>query len=76
MEAHAYVNCFICMKSPQMGPHRYEGFGVKEWGVTCCESSVRHTPDGVVETPDLLERMSEHGIEPRYNRKGHIVVPR
>ena len=76
MDVHATTECFICEKTLQMGHHRFEGVGIKEWGVTCCASCKNHTPDGVVETPGLIERMREAGITPSYNSEGHIVIPR
>ncbi|MBY0567252.1 MAG: hypothetical protein K2P70_08075 [Hyphomonadaceae bacterium] len=76
MDVHATTECFICEKTLKMGHHRFEGFGITDWGVTVCTSCKKHTTDGVVETPELLERMREAGIAPSYNSKGHIIIPR
>lgn len=70
-------DCFMCRRSFQMGPGRYDGKPIKAWDIIVCLRCIEINHDGIVPTtyPQLLDHLSKRGIPIVENTKGWIDWP-
>jgi hypothetical protein len=71
------IDCFLCNRAFQFGPHIYRGRRVQAWNVMICGGCNRGNWDGVVPgvRPHLVPYLQSKGIEVRYNANGWIDIP-
>jgi len=71
------VECFLCKRSFQFGPHIYVGKRIPPWGMMVCNECHRGNRDGIVPAnhPHLVPYLQSRGIQVRYNVKGSIDWP-
>lgn len=79
-DPHAiFVNCFLCQRKVQCGPHRYEGRNVRKWDVWICDACRSGNWDGVVVSSPHGKRLIEHlqakNIPYKLNGDGHLPIP-
>ena len=70
------VNCNVCGRQYQDGPHRYEGHGLKRYGnIFCCNTCWETNWDGWAphREPVLLAHLKAKGLPvPERNAKGFL----
>lgn len=71
------VDCFLCERPFQFGPHIYSGRPIQGWGVTFCLSCIRGNHDGIVTDlhPRLVAHLEKEGIPVHLNAKGWLDIP-
>lgn len=70
-------DCFLCRRSFQFGPGRYDGRAIGSWGVRFCSICVSSNHDGIVpeQHPRLMDHLKAKGIEVRLNHRGWLSIP-
>jgi hypothetical protein len=71
------VDCFMCKRPFQFGPHSYLGRRIAEWDIMVCDICYPSNWDGIMPErhPDLVPYLRSKGIEVRYNSRGWINWP-
>jgi hypothetical protein len=71
------LNCFMCNRAYQMGPHIYQGRAIGPWEIDVCHICYEGNRDGIVPTqwPHLINHLRSKVIKPKLNAKGWIDWP-
>lgn len=71
------VDCCLCQRNFQFGPHRYAGRGIGVWKVRLCEMCLSSNHDGIVLEvhPRLKRHLEALGVTIALNRKGWLDIP-
>jgi hypothetical protein len=71
------VECFLCKKSFQFGPHIYHGRKIPAWGMIVCTGCYTENWDGIVPEVQthLIPYLRLKGIEVKPNQQGRIDWP-
>jgi hypothetical protein len=71
------IDCFLCSRPFQFGPHVYNGRHVQAWDIMICSRCDKGNWDGVVPAnrPHFEPYLRSKGIEVRYKAKGWIDIP-
>jgi hypothetical protein len=58
-------------------PHQHHWKYIRDWSETICSSCISNSRDGIVMAshPDLVERLTEKGVDLKVNSKGHLIIP-
>jgi hypothetical protein len=77
IEPKIMVDCFLCEREFQFGPHVYDGEPIPAWGINVCRTCRDSNWDGLVPAlhPRLIEHLKAQGIEIDLNEKGWINWP-
>jgi len=71
------VECFLCEREAQMGPHVYNIRNVPGWGIHACDMCRKSNWDGLL--PDrnskLVDHLNTHNIPINLNSDGWIAWP-
>ena len=71
------IDCFLCRRPFQMGPHRYAEPWTRMWETSVCNTCYNSEWDGIVpgSYPNLDAHLAERGLGPAQNAKGWIPWP-
>ena len=71
------VECFLCEREAQMGPHVYNIRNVPGWEIHACDGCVKGNWDGVVPImhPRLVKYLKSQNIQITLNSEGWIDWP-
>lgn len=72
------LECFLCRREFQFGPHRYAGRPVKAWDILICEQCEAANWDGLVPQchPRLTEHLAQKSVPYELNERGWLSIPR
>jgi hypothetical protein len=70
--------CFLCSRSFQYGPHRYEGRAINSWDIVICDTCDKSNWDGLVteQHPRLMKHLAERGVTVKMNPRGWLSLPK
>jgi hypothetical protein len=71
------IDCALCKRSFQFGPHRYDGRKVQAWDVMLCSTCVSGNWDGIVpgSWPGFIKDLEARGIAIKLNDQGWLPIP-
>lgn len=72
-----FVECFLCKRDFQYGPHIYAGRPIKPWKISVCTPCIDMNWDGVVPDshPDLIPHLQSEGVAFELNAEGWLKIP-
>jgi hypothetical protein len=71
------LDCFLCKRAFQFGPHIHNGKRIPEWEMMVCDGCYKGNWDGIVPgtRPHLIPYLKSRGLEVKPNAKGWIDWP-
>ena len=70
---HPIKQCIVDGETFIYDPERSTGRYIREWGVCICDGC--YSDDGVVASPDFLDRLAAKKIVPQFTETGTVLIP-
>jgi hypothetical protein len=71
------LDCFVCGRKFQCGPHIYNGRNAPGWDEVVCDSCRASNWDGLVPStwPHVIPALKAKGVEVKLNANGWLDIP-